>query len=113
MTWYQLVLQNQPKNSKTCYDHKIRGSVPEVGDRVLVTNVGLRGKHKIADKWEDNAYLVVDQNDVNIPVFCIQNENGQGPVRAVHRNLLLPLSLPLPKHAKTRFHKICPRQCSS
>ena len=108
---YDLVsasIAKSAKNSKTRYDQKIRGSVPEVGDRVLVKNVGPRGKHKIADKWEDSAYLMVDQKDVNIPVFCIQNENGQGPIRTVHRNLLLPLSLPLPKHAKTRSTKSVP-----
>ena len=108
---YDLVsasIAKSAQNSKTRYDQKIRGSVPEVGDRVLVKNVGLRGKHKIADKWEDNVYLVVDQKDVNIPVFCIQNENGQGPIRTVHQILLLPLSLPLPKHANTRSTKSVP-----
>ena len=37
---------------KAYYDLKVRHSNLEPGDRVLVKNVGLRGKRKIADRWE-------------------------------------------------------------
>lgn len=45
--------------NKDRYDRSIRESRLEVGDRVLVMKVGLQGKHKLADKWEQEPYLVV------------------------------------------------------
>ena len=32
------------------YDRKVRGCTIQEGDRVMVRNVGLRGKRKIADR---------------------------------------------------------------
>ena len=43
------------------------------------------------------------------PCFlCIQNENGRGPIHTVHQNLLLPLTLPLPKQATAPSTKPVP-----
>ena len=64
-----------------------------MGDRVLVRNVGFRGKHKLSDKWDKDPYNVLDKPNKNIPVFKIQTESGNGPVRTLHRNMLLPFSL--------------------
>ena len=82
---------------KHYYDRKIRGAVVEVGDRVLVRNTSLRGKQKLANKWEDVPYSVVDQPDPDIPVFKVVKE-GKGKVtRTLHRNMLLPINfIPLP-----------------
>ena len=30
------------------------------GDRVLIRNVGLKGKNKLADKWDKDVYLIVE-----------------------------------------------------
>lgn len=50
--------QRQEKN----YNLKVlRGSVIQVGDRVLVRNVALRGKDEIADRWQDDVYVVTAQ----------------------------------------------------
>ena len=43
---------------KWYYDHGVRYSVLEPGDRVLVKKVGIKGKHKLADIWEASPYLV-------------------------------------------------------
>ena len=75
---------------KEHYDSKVRFSKLEVGDRVLVRNVSLRGKHKLGDKWERTPYKVIEIPDSNLPVFKVQKENNQGPVKTLHRNLLLP-----------------------
>ena len=41
-------------------DLKVRSSSSlHPGDRVLVRNVGLRGKQKLADKWKQHPYIVV------------------------------------------------------
>jgi len=95
---YRLASTSQEKSAKANkkrYDRRIRGAVPVVGDRVLFKNIGLKGKHKIANKWQKEIYLIVGQNDPAIPVYQIQKESGNGNVRTVHRNLLLPLGLPL------------------
>ena len=43
---------------KTVYDLRVRESQLQPGDRVLVRNVGVRGKRKIADRWEHcNVFL--------------------------------------------------------
>ena len=39
--------------------------------------------------------MIVGQVDPSIPVYQTQRESGIGNVKTVHRNLLLPLSLPL------------------
>ena len=95
---YELASQRMAalaKANKTRYDKKARGAVPVVGDRVLLRNVSIRGKHKLASKWQDDVFMIVGQVDPSIPVYQIQRESGSGDVKTVHRNLLLPLYLPL------------------
>jgi transposase InsO family protein len=82
--------------SKEYYDRKEKGATVEVGDRVLVRNVGVRGKQKLANRWEDMIYKVIEQPNKDIPVFTIKAEGGGARKRTVHRNLLLPVNfLPL------------------
>ena len=105
--------KSSEKNKKT-YDTRARAVQLEPGDRVLVKNVNIRGKHKIADKWESQVYIVKSWSP-NLPVYTVVNETGQGPERTLHRNLLLPCgSLPLdyqpaesqpPTRMKTRAKK--------
>ncbi|KAL2087418.1 hypothetical protein ACEWY4_016246 [Coilia grayii] len=77
------------------YDRRVKGTYLSVGDRVLVANKGERGKKKLADKWENNVYTVVEVNP-RIHVYKIQDEKGH--TRVVHRNLLLEVNfLPLPE----------------
>jgi hypothetical protein len=76
------------------YDKKVRGPQLQIGDLVLVKNVGLKGKHKLADKWKQDIHVVIEQPNPDIPVFRVRPEGGGGE-RVLHRNLLLPISLPL------------------
>ena len=78
---------------KRFYDKKARAATVRVGDRVLVRKVRFDGTHKLCDKWEKDVHLVINQPDVNIPVFEVQPENGVGKVRKLHRNLLHPFVL--------------------
>ena len=52
-------------------------------------NVRLRNKHKLADKWESAVYCVLKQMG-DLPVYMVQTENQDGPIRTLHRDLLLP-----------------------
>ncbi|VDH99417.1 Hypothetical predicted protein [Mytilus galloprovincialis] len=76
---------------KEGYDKRARGAILQPGDRVLVKVVAFEGKHKIADKWEEDTYRIVRQPNKDIPVYVVQKENGEGRKRTLDRNLLLPI----------------------
>ena len=80
------------RTHKERYDLRTRGATVEVGDSVLIRNVGLKGTHKIADKWQDPVYRVLRQPNPEIPVFVVRRDDGEGPEKTLHRNMLLPLS---------------------
>ncbi|XP_037831364.1 uncharacterized protein LOC119616983 isoform X3 [Kryptolebias marmoratus] len=89
---YKLASENALKSAaknKTRFDQKITPCSLEIGDRVLVRNIRLRGKHKLADRWEPGVYKVVDRAE-NVPVYTVQPEHKEGPTRTLHRDLLLP-----------------------
>ena len=88
-------IEKAASKSKKRYDMKVRGGVPCAGDLVLVKQVGLKGKHKIADKWDTEPYVVIGKPDEKMPVYEIRRHDGTGAARTVHRNLILPLALPV------------------
>lgn len=59
---------------KRGYDTKVKGSTIDVGDRVLVKKVTFDGRHKIADRWEDEPYLVITKPNNDIPVYTVKRE---------------------------------------
>jgi hypothetical protein len=80
-------------SNKKRYDKSIRGAVVGVGDQVLVRNIPTEeGKHKLADRWEEVPYVVLEQPDENIPVYKIK-QTETGKTRVLHRNMLLPFSV--------------------
>ena len=96
-TAYEIVsksFENAKAKQAKYYNMKVKGAKIEVGDLVLMRNVGLKGKNKLADKWKDEVFVVTDQPNPDIPVFKIRLEKGKSE-KTVHRNLLLPLVLPL------------------
>ena len=78
------------------YNKKVRGDTIDVGDFVLVRNVGLKGRQKLADKWKNQLHIVTKQPNPDIPVFVVRPEDGAAE-RVLHRNMLLPLILPWPE----------------
>ncbi|XP_051981688.1 uncharacterized protein LOC127643136 [Xyrauchen texanus] len=89
---YELARKNAAKvaaRNKTRYDKRVTESSLDVGDRILVRNVRLRGKHKLADKWDSEVYIVVNRAG-ELPVYTVKPEGKEGPLRTLHRDLLLP-----------------------
>ncbi|XP_020896803.1 uncharacterized protein LOC110235668 [Exaiptasia diaphana] len=87
---YNLARKGADKSSsqnKKRYDVRARDIALKPGDRVLVRNLSVRGKHKLSDRWEETVHLVVKRNG-DLPVYVIQPELG-GKLRTIHRNLLL------------------------
>ena len=83
--------QKAQQRQKSHYDLRSRGGKVEVDDLVLVKIVAFDGKHKLANKWEEEPYRVLRQPNPDVPVYEVQRESGEGRKRILHRNLLLPL----------------------
>lgn len=78
--------------NKVQYDRKARAAEVQIGDLVLVRNVSIRGKHKIADRWEDDPYRVIGKPFPDQPVYEVQLDKPRSrKIRRLHRNLLLPI----------------------
>ncbi|XP_053894999.1 uncharacterized protein LOC128842826 [Malaclemys terrapin pileata] len=90
---YHLATSAARKNAdrnKHRYDARVRLQELQPGDRVLLRNLGIAGKHKIADRWKAIPYLVMEKLG-DLPVYKIKPEEGPGQTKTVHRNLLLPV----------------------
>lgn len=106
------VAEKSRQKQKEQYDRNMRGAVLEVGDRVLVRVVHFEGKHKLANKWEEEPYIIIAQPNSQIPVYTVRKENGDGKERTLHRNLLYPIGFisynkptPLPRQKKPVVQK--------
>lgn len=80
----------QNKGNKERYDRKVKFAQLLPGDRVLIRKLGLQGKHKLADHWASTPYVVESQLS-NLPVFRLKPEDGDGPIKILHHNHILPL----------------------
>lgn len=91
---YTVASQNAQKiadKNKIQYDKHVITSF-EVGDRVLVRNVRIHRKHKLADRWESEIYVIVKQAaDLPIYTICLKTKDGQ--LHTLHRDFLLPCGL--------------------
>lgn len=77
------------KKQKAEYDKKVKFSKIEVGDKVLLKILAFQGKHKIADRFEQEIYTVVKQPNEDIPVYVIRSPSGLE--KTLHRNHLFPI----------------------
>jgi hypothetical protein len=90
--------KKQGKKHKRYYDLRVREAELKPGDRVLVRNVGVRGKSKLADRCEKDVYTILSQPTSGIPIYEVRKENSKERSRVLHRNLLLPfMDMPLCK----------------
>lgn len=90
---YQLAeskAETKNKGNKERYDQRVRFCPLASRDRVLIRNLGLQGKNKLADRWKDTPYIVESQLP-GWPVFKLKPENGLGPEKTLHRNHILPI----------------------
>ncbi|VEL25429.1 unnamed protein product [Protopolystoma xenopodis] len=86
-TVYRLV--NEKLQQLTTRDHQPVQTAPLTpGDRVLVR--AKRPTDKLDDRWEAQPYIVKRQVYPEGPVYDLQKENSNGPIRRLHRNMLRP-----------------------
>ena len=106
---YQKVIEESRKsaarNKQSCDSRAHQASI-QVGDLVLVRNLSIRGKHKLADRWEEDPYRVVECIP-GLPVYKVQDKDGRE--RVLHRNLLLPFRGP-PSTPATSPQPVRPKQ---
>jgi hypothetical protein len=62
METVQVSATKQLKRHAGLYNREIRGAPVEVGDWVRLVNKGEREKRKLADRWENNLYIVTEKN---------------------------------------------------
>lgn len=79
------------QRNKKAYDQQVRFQAIDIGDRVLLRNLGLKGKHKLESRWNPVPYVVVGKLP-GLPVYRVKPKNGEGGVKTLHRDHLLPVS---------------------
>lgn len=67
------------------YDRKVTCAMLVVGDRILVRKVCIKCRQKLADRWEQELYLVIKIANSNIPVYMVKRESGKGSSRTFDR----------------------------
>lgn len=79
------------QRNKRVYDSKVKLQLLDIGDRVLLRNLGLKGKHKLQGRWGSVPHMVIGKMP-HLPVYKVRPELGQsGRVRTLHRDHLLPI----------------------
>lgn len=109
---YKLASETEDKvhqKNKKGYDKRVCFQSLEIGDRVLLKNWGLKGKHKLQTRWSPIPYQVVGKMP-NLPVYQLKKENGNGRLKTIHRDHILPIGqhvkLPIPEEG----NNCCDRQ---
>ena len=76
---------------KKYYDQKFKCMKIIPGDLVLVRVKAFGPNHKIADRWEQVPYQVLEQHNYT-PVYKVQpvNNDGDDGIQTLHRNMLFP-----------------------
>ena len=84
--------EKESARHKKYYDKKYKCMKILPGDLVLVRVKAFGADHKIADRWEQIPYEVLEQMDKS-PVYKVQTIQGPDStkVRTLHRNMLFPL----------------------
>ncbi|CAI5676583.1 unnamed protein product [Oreochromis niloticus] len=90
---YRLAAEAADKShqrNKKAHDKHVKEQTLAPGDRVLLKNFGVTGKHKLKNKWRTAPYVVLDKMP-HLPVYRVKPEKGLGVEKIVHRNHLLPI----------------------
>lgn len=71
------------QRNKRNFDLRVRVQDLQPGDRVLLRNLGIPGKHKLADHWKSQPYVICKQLP-GLPVYQIRPEGTTGPLKTWH-----------------------------
>lgn len=79
--------QEAREKQKAHHDKRVRTAKFSAGDMVLVSRKGHRGRHKIADRWEETPYVIV-QRIADSPVYVVKQQ-GTDRERTLHQDMLI------------------------
>ena len=79
------------EKQKIYYDLKARTANLESGDRGLVEILAFDAKHKVADKWSDEVFVVIEQPNPEIPIYVDRRDDSLDGEKLLHSNHLLYL----------------------
>ena len=82
----------ESSRQKALFDKRSKDLRLQPGDLCLVKKTAWQARHKIQNKWEDDLYVILSQNNEDIPVYTIRNTVTLNE-KTLHRNLLLPLAI--------------------
>ena len=88
------------------YEQGVTGAKPLEGDVVFVRNLGFKGKHTFANKWESNPYNVIKKPCQDISVYIVRDD--QGREITLHRNHPQPQKKSTavqPRASKSHLHQ--------
>ncbi len=96
MSWvFEQACQHQSREierMKPYMSQRATASRLVVGDHILVRILKFDGRHKLANSWESEPYVVVSQLE-GLPVFRVHlAKDRTAPHRTLHRNHLLKLT---------------------
>lgn len=80
---------------KDRHDARVKTAVLEVGQRVYVRNLGVRGRNKIQDVWNSQVHMVVRTPSETGAVYTIAPVNDPTKLKHVHRSMLKGVVGPL------------------
>ena len=95
---------------KKYYDRTYKCATLERDDIVLVRVVKPGTDYKIADKWEQDPWIIIRKRE-GTPVFDLRNTRT-GEVKELHRNLLYPLRLVNNTDTKGTTQRPQAKQCT-
>lgn len=79
--------QKARARQKAHHDQRARPATFSAGDIVLVSSKGHRGRHKIADRWEETPYVII-RKIADSPVYVVK-EQSTDKKRTLHQDMLI------------------------
>ena len=64
-------------HQKKYFDLKAHAAMLDRGDRVLVNIVAYKGKHKIADRWEEEPSIIIRKPNADMLVYVVQKDRAR------------------------------------
>ena len=84
----------------------------DINDIILIHSKAFSNDRKVADKWEQSPYRVVEQVG-NHPVFKVQNMENHHKIRMLHCNMLYPLKSAQNESTEVIVEQVHTKLCSA
>lgn len=83
-------LENARQHQKMSHNKRPMSTPLLPRERVLLRQRGTKSGGKLSDVWESVPYVIVKQPNLDLQVFVVKPETGQGSEKVLHQNLMRP-----------------------